>query len=75
VVATAHPAKFEQVVEPLIGHRIEVPAALATLLRRPATDTPLAADDEALRQWLRQHASGRAANRSDGGTCADADPR
>jgi threonine synthase len=58
VVATAHPAKFEQVVEPLIGHRLEVPAALATLLRRTATDTPLAADDEALRQWLRQHASG-----------------
>jgi threonine synthase len=32
VVATAHPAKFESVVEPLIGHEVEVPAALARLL-------------------------------------------
>jgi len=36
VVATAHPAKFETVVEPLIQQCIEVPAALQTLLNRPA---------------------------------------
>lgn len=32
VVSTAHPAKFEQVVEPLIGTTIEIPENLAVLL-------------------------------------------
>ncbi|MCA3012930.1 MAG: threonine synthase, partial [Myxococcaceae bacterium] len=32
VAATAHPAKFETIVEPLIGERLEVPPALAALL-------------------------------------------
>ena len=36
VVATAHPAKFESVVEPLIGRPVEVPACLAELFDRPA---------------------------------------
>jgi threonine synthase len=36
VVATAHPAKFETVVEPLIGRLIAVPASLQQLLNRPA---------------------------------------
>jgi len=36
VAATAHPAKFESVVEPLIGRAIEIPPALADLLARPA---------------------------------------
>ncbi len=36
VVATAHAAKFETVVEPLIGHEVEVPRVLAELLERPA---------------------------------------
>ncbi|HEY8585223.1 MAG TPA: threonine synthase [Rhodanobacter sp.] len=54
VVATAHPAKFESVVEPLIGRPIEVPAALAAMLARDASAQPLAADDAALRDWLRQ---------------------
>ncbi len=31
VVATAHPAKFANVVEPLIGHSVDVPAALAVI--------------------------------------------
>ncbi len=52
VVATAHPAKFDSVVEPLLGHPLEVPAALAAMLARPARAEPLAADDGALRQWL-----------------------
>ncbi|GLQ48290.1 threonine synthase [Dyella lipolytica] len=52
VVATAHPAKFESVVEPLIGHPIDVPPALSTMLRRSASAEPLAAEDGALRQWL-----------------------
>jgi threonine synthase len=32
VVATAHPAKFESVVEPLVGRVVETPPALAELL-------------------------------------------
>ncbi len=52
-VATAHPAKFEAVVEPLIGHPVEVPESLATILARPAHAEPLAADYDALAQRLR----------------------
>jgi len=36
LVATAHPAKFETIVEPLIGETVPVPAELAELLTRPA---------------------------------------
>lgn len=36
VVATAHPAKFETVVEPLIGQVLPVPPALAALLDAPS---------------------------------------
>lgn len=53
VVATAHPAKFEQVVEPLIGHPLPVPGALAAMLQRSASAEPLAAQDDALKDWLR----------------------
>jgi threonine synthase len=52
VVATAHPAKFEAVVEPLVGHPVPVPPALAELLARPARAEPLVADLAALRRWL-----------------------
>ena len=53
VVATAHPAKFESVVEPLIGHPVAVPAALAAMLARPAHATPLPATEAALDEALR----------------------
>ena len=36
LVATAHPAKFETIVEPLIGQSVPVPPELAELLARPA---------------------------------------
>ena len=52
VVATAHPAKFESVVEPLVGHPVEVPRALTAMLARHARAEPLAAGDTALRDWL-----------------------
>jgi len=35
VVATAHPAKFNEVVEPIIGKEIDVPESLARLLGLP----------------------------------------
>jgi threonine synthase len=42
VVATAHPAKFNDIVEPIIGKPVEVPAALSRLLSLPqhAVDLP-----------------------------------
>jgi threonine synthase len=42
LVATAHPAKFNDIVEPIIGRPIAVPRPLADLLRLPArcTDVP-----------------------------------
>jgi len=35
LVATAHPAKFNEIVEPIIGKPVDVPASLARLLRLP----------------------------------------
>jgi threonine synthase len=35
VVATAHPAKFNEIVEPIIGRPVPVPASLEELLRLP----------------------------------------
>jgi len=35
VVATAHPAKFEQIVEPLTGERLPLPDSLKEMLERP----------------------------------------
>ncbi|ELQ07479.1 threonine synthase [Xanthomonas translucens] len=52
VAATAHPAKFEAVVEPLIGQPVPVPPALAALLQRPAQAEPIAPDYAALRARL-----------------------
>jgi threonine synthase len=42
VSATAHPAKFETIVEPVIGRAVAVPPALAELLDRSTASTPLA---------------------------------
>lgn len=48
LVATAHPAKFEAIVEPLIGHTLPIPSALAEILRRPAVKTAIPATLSAL---------------------------
>jgi threonine synthase len=52
VAATAHPAKFEGIVEPLIGASVPPPPSLAALLERPAHADPLANDYAALRDVL-----------------------
>ncbi len=52
VAATAHPAKFEGVVEPLLGRALDVPPALTKLLARPAHADPLPAEYAALRARL-----------------------
>jgi threonine synthase len=48
VVATAHPAKFETVIEPLLGRTLEVPASLRAILARPARKRRLQAGYAAL---------------------------
>ncbi|MEK7703324.1 MAG: threonine synthase [Myxococcota bacterium] len=48
VVATAHPAKFETLIEPLVGQTIALPAALARLLQRPAQVAEIAPELRAL---------------------------
>ncbi len=52
VAATAHPAKFDNIVEAIIGTAVDVPAALAALLERPTHAEPIAADLLALREAL-----------------------
>lgn len=54
VAATAHPAKFESVVEPLIGRALEIPPALAALLARPAHAEPMGVDYDVFRQRIAQ---------------------
>lgn len=51
--ATAHPAKFDTVVEPVLGHEIPVPDELAKLLAQPRKGHPMANDLNALRAVLR----------------------
>ncbi len=55
VVATAHPAKFESVVEPLVGRALDVPASLAALLQRAAQAEACAPSYAALREVLLRH--------------------
>jgi threonine synthase len=54
-VATAHAAKFDTVVEPLIGRPVDVPAALAELLARPTHAEPMAAEYSVLRSYLSEN--------------------
>jgi len=52
LVATAHPAKFNDIVEPLIGAAVPVPPALAALLALPARQVEIGARLEDLRTVL-----------------------
>jgi threonine synthase len=52
-LATAHPAKFREVVEPAIGRSVPLPEVLAEAVKRPRHALPLAADYAALRALLR----------------------
>jgi threonine synthase len=53
IVATAHPAKFESVVEPLIGRSVNIPPSLAQLFEAPSRFTEIDPEFEALREALR----------------------
>jgi threonine synthase len=43
-VATAHPAKFEQVVEPLTGQILVLPDSLRAILDRPSDSVTISPD-------------------------------
>ena len=48
IVATAHAAKFESIVEPLIGETVPLPAGLAKVLERPSRMTHIKPSLDAL---------------------------
>jgi threonine synthase len=54
LVSTAHPAKFREIVEPLIGRAVPVPQTLATLFARPAQCVEIEASLGALRAVLQE---------------------
>ncbi|HEX8757364.1 MAG TPA: threonine synthase [Steroidobacteraceae bacterium] len=53
LVSTAHPAKFREIVEPLIGREVPVPQSLARLFARPSQCTEIDADLASLQGALR----------------------
>jgi threonine synthase len=57
LVATAHPAKFREIVEPLIEQTVAVPDTLTKLLARPTECTEIDADLSALRVALGRRSS------------------
>jgi threonine synthase len=52
-LATAHPAKFREVVEPAIGEAVALPAVLADAIARPRRSVTMPADYAALEAFLR----------------------
>ncbi len=52
IVATAHPAKFELIVEPLIGQEIPLPESLLEIQSKPSHSVAIDADLQSLRQAL-----------------------
>jgi len=52
IVATAHPAKFESIVEPLIDTAVNVPQSLAVLFNTPSRFEEIDAEFEALKEAL-----------------------
>lgn len=52
IVSTAHPAKFSEIVEPLIGRKVPVPETLAKLFARPTEFTEIEPELASLRSAL-----------------------
>jgi len=52
IAATAHPAKFREIVEPLIGEKVAMPENLSRLFDRPSSAVEIEADLEALKRAL-----------------------
>jgi len=53
LVATAHPAKFETIVEPLIGTTVELPAELEAILSKPSRSVTIETSLDALTESMR----------------------
>ena len=58
-LGTAHPAKFPDAVEQATGERPPLPPHLADLFERPERYDALAADADALRDYVRSHLTAR----------------
>jgi threonine synthase len=52
IAATAHPSKFESIVEPLIGRSIELPKNLSDLMQKPNTSELISPDLRSLEKAL-----------------------
>jgi threonine synthase len=52
VVATAHPAKFRETIEPLIGATLPMPHNLARLFERPSSHSEIEPTLDALSSSL-----------------------
>ena len=52
IVATAHPAKFELIVEPLIDEEIPLPEPLVKIQSKPSRSVPISADLASLKNVL-----------------------
>ncbi len=50
VLATAHPAKFAEIVEPLIGESLPVPLGIAKVMDRPRHSVQIARTPDAVRE-------------------------
>lgn len=55
LVSTAHPAKFEQIVEPLIEQEVPLPDALAAIMSRPSRKVIIEPAMDALANALNSH--------------------
>ena len=55
LVATAHPAKFETIVEPLIGETVALPPELEDILSRPTRSMAIKPDLESLAAAMQGH--------------------
>jgi len=52
IVSTAHPAKFENIVEPIIKEKIDIPTNLKMILEKESSFTEIDADFNSLKQFL-----------------------
>lgn len=53
VLATAHPAKFPETVKAATGRDAPLPTRCSDVADRPEVFTVLAAEDQAVREWIR----------------------
>lgn len=52
ILSTAHPAKFRDVIEPVINEKVPMPERLRACFDKEKQSVPLSSDYQALKQWL-----------------------